>query len=57
MADQVVVKNKTVGGGAVLGPMWFWGWLFTIGYLKLSFMQGVLALILWPYDLGAFFRR
>jgi hypothetical protein len=57
MADQIVVKNKTVGGSAVLGPVWFWGWLFTIGYLKLSFMQGALALILWPYDLGVFFRR
>lgn len=29
------------------------GWLFTIGYLKLSFWQGVLALAIWAYYLGA----
>lgn len=35
-----------------LGLVWFGGWLFTIGYLKLGFWQSVLALVLWPYDLG-----
>lgn len=39
-----------LGGGA-----WFAAWLFTIGYLHLSFMQGVLAIIIWPYYLGKFF--
>lgn len=28
-------------------------WLFTIGYLHLTFWQGVLAIIIWPYYLGA----
>lgn len=36
-----------------LGIVWFAGWLFTIGYLDLSFWRGVLALVIWPYDLGA----
>ena len=37
-----------------LGLIWAAGWLFTIGYLKLSFWRGVLALIIWPYHIGAF---
>jgi len=28
------------------------GWLFTIGYLKLAFWSGALALLIWPYDIG-----
>lgn len=35
------------------GTLWFMGWLFTIGLLHLRFFwKGVLALVLWPYDLG-----
>lgn len=32
--------------------LWFIGWLFTIGFLRLSFGKGLLALIVWPYYLG-----
>ena len=42
-------------GGAASAPagvIWFIGWLFTIGYLHLTFWKGVLALIIWPYYLG-----
>lgn len=35
------------------GILWFVGWLFTIGFLGLSFGKGVLAIILWPYYLGS----
>lgn len=38
-----------------LGLIWFAGWLFTVGYLKLAFWKGVLAIVIWPYYLGAFF--
>lgn len=38
-----------------MGLVWAAGWLFTIGYLKLTFWKGVLALFIWPYYLGAFF--
>lgn len=32
---------------------WFAGWLFTVGFLKLSFFwEGVWAVVLWPYYLG-----
>lgn len=34
------------------GSFWFVGWLFTIGFVNLSFWQGVLAIVLWPYFLG-----
>ena len=36
-----------------LGLIWAAGWLFNIGYLKLTFWPGVLALFIWPYYLGA----
>jgi hypothetical protein len=36
------------------GFLWFAGWLFTIGFLHLSFWKGVLAVIVWPYYLGMF---
>jgi hypothetical protein len=31
---------------------WFAGWLFTIGFLQLSFGKGLLAILLWPYYIG-----
>lgn len=34
---------------------WFAGWLFTIGFLNLTFWKGVLAILLWPYYIGAAF--
>lgn len=36
-----------------VGLLWFGGWLFTIGYLQLMFWKSVLAILLWPYYLGA----
>lgn len=39
-----------------LGTLWFIGWLFTIGFLQLTFFKGVLALVLWPYYLGVTIR-
>ena len=38
-----------------MGLLWFGAWLFTLGYLKLAFWRGVLALLLWPYYLGEHF--
>jgi hypothetical protein len=34
------------------GALWFIGWMFTIGFAGLSFGQGVLAIVVWPYYLG-----
>ena len=38
-----------------IGSLWFAGWLFTIGFLHLHFWKGVLAILVWPYYLGATF--
>ena len=35
------------------GAVWFWVWLFTIGFLHLTFWKAVLGILLWPYYLGA----
>ncbi|HEX8931768.1 MAG TPA: hypothetical protein VF810_01285 [Patescibacteria group bacterium] len=35
-----------------VGALWFAGWLFTIGFLGLSFWKAVLAIIIWPYYIG-----
>lgn len=39
------------------GSFWFVGWLFTIGYTGLSFWQGVLAIVIWPYYVGIHLAR
>ncbi len=36
-----------------MGMVWCAAWLFTIGYLHLSFWRGILAIFLWPYYIGA----
>lgn len=51
--ENIIVTDA--GGG--LGCLWAVGWLFTIGYLKLTFGKGVLALIVWPYYLGKHFHK
>jgi hypothetical protein len=38
-----------------MGSVWFAGWLFTIGFLHLTFGRGILAIVLWPYYLGVAF--
>ena len=45
--DKIRIENHTFSGG-----LWILGWMFTIGYLHLAFWQAVLAIIIWPYDLG-----
>jgi hypothetical protein len=41
-----IVQHTTTGG------LWLAAWLFTIGFLKLAFWQGVWAIVIWPYYLG-----
>ncbi len=40
-----------------LGVLWLIGWLFSVGFLKMGFWQGALALLVWPYFLGAQFAH
>jgi len=35
-----------------LGMPWFTMWFFTIGIAKFGFLQGLRALVIWPYYLG-----
>jgi len=44
-------RKVEVAGWA--GPIWVMGWMFTLGFLHLSFWKAILALVLWPYYLGA----
>ncbi|MBP9711028.1 MAG: hypothetical protein KBD50_02085 [Candidatus Pacebacteria bacterium] len=48
--EKIKVENHSF-----LGGIWFIGWLFTIGFLSLTFWKGALALVLWPYYLGVYF--
>lgn len=48
--EKVKIEHHTLPGG-----FWVAAWLFTIGYLKLSFWQGVFAIVIWPYYLGVHF--
>lgn len=50
--DKIMSRKVEVAG--IMGPIWFIGWLFTIGFLKLSFFKGLLALFVWPYYIGDF---
>lgn len=44
-------RTKVIHVGSS-GVTWCIGWLFTIGYMKLGFWAGALALIIWPYHIG-----
>jgi hypothetical protein len=46
---------QTVRLEGVMGTVWLAAWLFTIGFLHLTFWKGVLAVVLWPYYLGLAF--
>jgi hypothetical protein len=48
-------KVKVVQQNCSAGMLWIAAWLFTIGFLHLSFWKGVLAIILWPYFIGLTF--
>jgi hypothetical protein len=48
--EKIKVESHFFSGG-----LWFAAWLFTIGYLHLSFWWGVLAILIWPYLLGVHF--
>ena len=45
--EKIRIEQHSVGG-----LMWVVGWLFTIGFLNLTFWKGVLALFVWPVYLG-----
>lgn len=50
--DKRVIRGKMEIAG-LMGPLWLTGWLFTVGYVHLSFGKALFALVLWPYYLGS----
>lgn len=46
-ASRIRIENHTF-----VGSFWCAAWLFTIGYLHLSFWKGFFAILLWPYYIG-----
>jgi hypothetical protein len=52
-----IMTKTIINNQDFLGTLWMIGWLFSIGFLRLSFWKGVLALIVWPYYLGVKFRK
>ena len=57
MANQAQKMKIRVEQNTLTGGVWFAAWLFTIGFLHLTFWRGVLAFVLWPYYLGVHFSR
>jgi hypothetical protein len=49
--QKIKIEQHTLSGG-----IWFAAWLFMVGFLKLSFWKGVLAIVIWPYYFGEFLR-
>jgi hypothetical protein len=48
--QKIQIEQHSFGG-----LVWVAGWLFTTGYLHLTFWKGVLAIVVWPYYLGLTF--
>ena len=57
MGDEMRHGGRAPEMGGLVGPLWFAGWLFTLGLLHLPLGRAVLALVIWPYDLGVFFKH
>ena len=48
------MQNVKVEQHVFTGGVWIAAWLFTVGWLQLSFWQAVIAIVIWPYYVGAF---
>jgi hypothetical protein len=52
MAEEKRRWYSRRGAVTLAGPIWFIGWLFTIGYANLLWWQILLGIVIWPYFLG-----
>lgn len=52
MAEESKRWYQRRSSPVLIGPIWFIGWLFTVGYAGLVWWEILLALIIWPYFLG-----
>ena len=56
MGDETKPGTKVTVGSHPEVPLWAIGWLFTMGYLKLTFWKAVFAIVIWPYYIGVAVR-
>jgi hypothetical protein len=54
---HMAIEKIRVEQHSFMGSVWFGGWMFTLGYLQLTFWKGLLALVVWPYYIGATVSR
>lgn len=54
-AEDAHMEKIRIEQHSFAGTLWFGAWLFTLGLLHLGLWKGVLAIVLWPYYLGASF--
>lgn len=55
MEDEKPGKNIQkirIEQNTFVGCLWFAAWLFTIGFLHLTFWKAVFAFVIWPYYIG-----
>lgn len=50
--SRIRIENHTFSGW-----LWLAGWLFTIGFMHLTFTQALYAIVIWPYYIGTFFAH
>ena len=48
--QRIQIVQHTFAGG-----LWCAAWLFTIGFLHLTFWKGVFAVVIWAYYIGLHF--
>jgi hypothetical protein len=49
-------KHRGHRPGALAGVIWFFGWLFTIGFVQLVWWKIILGIVVWPLFLGQYLR-
>jgi hypothetical protein len=49
------MNNIKVVNHFFTGGVWLAAWLFTVGLLHLGLVQGIFAIVIWPYYLGIHF--
>jgi hypothetical protein len=50
--ERISIEQHSIGG-----LLWIAAWLFTIGFLHLTFWKAVAAILLWPYYIGLTLAR
>jgi hypothetical protein len=50
--ERISIEHHSIGG-----LLWIAAWLFTIGFLHLTFWKAAAAIVLWPYYIGLTLAR